>query len=729
MNKKKILSAAVAGGLLATSLLLPVNAAEIKPNNDKIAISVTKVTEALSGKGATHILSIVMPNEKVEGYNTLTRAKLDTLLKARYGEDITVTKVTDSKGTEIQADNTSAKVGTGSIVELSTGNKLAIVLYGDVTGDGIVDLYDTIAIAQNNVGSVKITDPISLKAGILAGSADKSETDIWDTIRVAGYNVGLAGTSGIYGDFIVDEPLFPEDKVESDTVLNEAIDEVNNNKLNDGKYEIALDTTKNEAEFKFLTADTEKISAFTESGLVETLVEKLKEYSEEIEKIELTFTMDKSVTVELTPSDDAGSCKLAAIQLLGGTSGSDLINKTINDLFGKTLTAKFYLRDTATLIPGETVTDENGKKSVTYSLNFVSGINTDSIITSVVDKVNKNEVNAKKFKIALDPETNTGTFGFVNNQNTMTNFIGSGTGLILQLAEALKDEKIEKIELSVTQGNGVVAVAAQAGDESASTVTLKKNASTQEIMTEAYKLMNYAFGITGDGAGHTQLLAKSVLDLAGAELTAKVYIKSGVEVSEGESVTSDASTQYVEYKLKFLVNADEELKLIFDDLNEHKGNDIYRIEFTPENGNVNFNIAQGHGSDKLSELLGQGKTGLVTATTGLLTNISGNNQLTSVTATFAGKTYNLRKGAEGQSSQVVELIKALLEKEDAITSSEEDSYTPNFGDTTLSVLSGKEVTIQFELTEKAAAESNWNQSQSLTVHFNLVNTTFEDNNN
>lgn len=720
MNKKILLSTFVVSGLLATSFLAPKTmAAKIVDVNAGIATTISH-----REKSNDYIMSVVLPNKKSEGSNTLTRAKLVNLLEKKYKKGI-VKEVKKGKKT---LSKTSDKVGTGCTVTLTTGRKMTVILYGDVTGDGVVNLFDTVSIAKHNVGMSKITNKNKLRAGELTGKKIDEKLKLQDTTRVAFYNVGLVGKSTKYGKRIVDEALYPAglvEQVNSDKILNEAIKSLNKNEKNSGKFEIILDAGKNEAEFKFLTEQTEKISNFAESGLVETLVAKLKEYSENLEKIELTFNINGSgsaKTVTLTSTSTEQECIEAAVNLLGGTSTAT--NKTIKDLFGKTLTAKFYLLDTSKLTGGEQGTTDNGKTYVEYKLKFVSGVNTDAQVLSAMDAVNKNEKNTNLFKIDLDPKTNSGTFGFLDNSKTMTDFVGAGTGLIEELNKVLKDERLDRIELSVTQSPAALSKQARQVEEGCTgTMTLKKD--SNDILSNAKKLMNYALGCQD-----SELMKKTVLDLAGAELTAKVYLAQGVEAVEGEEVKSaDSNTNtYVEYKLKFLVNADEELQVIFNSLNNHKGNDIYRVEFTDKaNGNINFNIGKEYHNKTLQELYGKGNTGLVTAAEKLLTNLTGDNQLEEVTATLDGKTYELRKGKTGQAKNVAELINALLGAE--VIKIQDDMEHTNWqveklNNIKLSVLKGKTVDIEIQLTDKAVQESNWNKTKKLTVHFNLVDSTF-----
>ena len=720
MNKKILLSTFVVSGLVATSFLAPKSmAAKISDINAGIAASISH-----GDTSNDYIMSVVLPNKKTEGSNTFTKAKLVNLLEAKYKKGIVKEVKKGSKTLTKDSD----KVGTGATVTLTTGRKMTVVLYGDVTGDGIVNLFDTVAIAEHRVGSSKITDKTKLKAAELTGKKSDGSLALSDTTRVAFYNVGLVGSNTKYGKRIVDESLYPEglvEQVNSDTILNQAVESLNKNEKNGGKFEITLDAEKNEAEFKFLTKQNEKIASFAESGLVETLVAKLKEYSENLEKIELSFNINgngDAKTVELKPGATDEECKEAAIELLGGKDNlSSLTNKTINDLFGKTLIAKFYLLDTSKLTNKETNATQNGKTCVEYKLNFVSGVNTDEEVLSAIDVVNQKKDNANLFKIDLDPKTNAGTFGFLNNKSTMNDFIGAGTGLISELSNVLKDARLEKIELSVTQSPATLKAqpsVQQSGAES--TITLNKNDNPVNILTNAKKLMNYALGTNDSG-----LTSKTVLDLAGAELTAKVYLAQGIETVEGEKVenATEASTTYVEYKLKFLVNADEEMQVIFNSLNNHKGNDIYRVEYKDDTNDINFNIGKNYHNTKLSELYGKGNTGLVIAAQELLTNLTGQNELTDVTATLGGKTYELRKGSKGQSDKVVELINALLGK-DAITGKSDDDWSANFENIELNVLKGKTVDIEIKLTDKAVQESNWNQTENFKVHFNLVDSTF-----
>ena len=149
MNKKTLLCTTIAGTMLVAGL------------------SMTKVKavaeDALARVSSTDKMVVVeLSNEKKE----LTEADIKALVEAKYAEKgatVTVTNVEKVTG---------ELVGTGSIVTLSTGEKLTVVLYGDVNGDGKVSPQDLDKVAMSIIGeeSDKLTGN-GEKAGDIKGAA------------------------------------------------------------------------------------------------------------------------------------------------------------------------------------------------------------------------------------------------------------------------------------------------------------------------------------------------------------------------------------------------------------------------------------------------------------------------------------------------------------------------------------------------------------------------------
>ncbi len=163
-------------------------------------------------KTYNYTMYVLVPSKKEKGNNILTREKVIKLLEAKYREGVVSKIYKQDEKTEISEND--AKVGTGSIVELTTGKRLTVVLYGDVTGDGEINLYDTIAVAEHNVRRKSITDKYKFKAAELTGDKVDGIVTLNDTTRLACYNVALLGVDEKYGMSIVDSGLCQEDYVE-----------------------------------------------------------------------------------------------------------------------------------------------------------------------------------------------------------------------------------------------------------------------------------------------------------------------------------------------------------------------------------------------------------------------------------------------------------------------------------------------------------------------------------
>lgn len=198
-------------------------AASIDGNGKYLTSSISRT--ALSNEDGTttynYTMYVLLPskNEPENKTNFLTKEGVISLLEKKYKQGI-VSKIYKADGTTEITEN-QEKVGTGSIAELTTGKKITIVLYGDVTGDGVVNLYDTVTIAKHNVRISEITDDYKFKSAELTGEDVDGIITLNDTTRVAFYNVGLIGRNNKYGKYIIDEELYPEDFV----------DEVNLDKL------------------------------------------------------------------------------------------------------------------------------------------------------------------------------------------------------------------------------------------------------------------------------------------------------------------------------------------------------------------------------------------------------------------------------------------------------------------------------------------------------------------
>lgn len=477
MNKKILLSSLVAAGvLIPTMLTTNVDAATIAGNGKKL-------TSSVSRSGTNYTLSVVVPsaNTNYKGY-TLTKSDVENLIKSKYTSD-TVTNIT--KGSKKISKNTDA-VGTGCEVTLKSGKKLTVVLYGDVNGDGKVSSQDALAIRKHNIGKSTINaSNIKFKAAELVGSKADSKLKSQDALRIRYYNLNKLGNKTI-----VDSGIYPADTkvVNSDKVLQDAINEINS--ANKEKYTITLDTETNKGYFTFASAITDEtdIKTFKDSNLAQKLVEYLNKNKDSIEKIELKFN---SETQNLTANMDQDAIKNVAIKLLKGTEGK------VNELYGKELTATFYIKNGSELLG-----IKNG--TVTYTLKFEKF--TDGVLSSAVDEINK--ADSDKFTIELNTSNNSGKITFKVDSNTSISTFANSS-LVSTLIEKLKEYKdtVDSIELKLNNGEKT-------------TATLKP-----ESQTDSKSIIEVAKQLLGENI-------TTIDQLKDKQLTATFKFKNGQSASQ-----------------------------------------------------------------------------------------------------------------------------------------------------------------------------------------------------
>ena len=85
-----------------------------------------------------------------------------------------VSKIENNEGEEI---NGKQNIGTGAILNLESGEKYTVVVYGDINSDGIINSNDIASIIENNLGKREITG-LNRKAANLDNSNDEDDLHI-----------------------------------------------------------------------------------------------------------------------------------------------------------------------------------------------------------------------------------------------------------------------------------------------------------------------------------------------------------------------------------------------------------------------------------------------------------------------------------------------------------------------------------------------------------------------
>ncbi len=735
MNKKVLLTSLLASGIVATTILTGnANAATNVPEyGEKL---MTAIEKSITDDAYTMAVLLPSSNPLNNTNNALTKSKVVDLLEAKYKKGIVSKIYKTDKTTEVSAYE--EKVGTGYVVELTTGRKLTVVLYGDVNSDGLVDTKDAVAIAKHNVGSEKLTGYSAEAAKLTSGNTAINTSD---TTRVAYYNVNGLGTDKA-GKALLDMKLYPEDytdaeeTVTSDNVLQDAIDDILDKEGNSTLFDITLDSETNTAEFGLLDS-TKKISDFVNTGLIDKLVDQLKN-NDNLAKIELSVEGLEEGSVVLDKTADSDKCYEAALKLLNALlkkvdGSTDVKELTVDKLFGKDLKAKFYVADTSKLVD-EAVkdTDKIAGTYVEYTLKFVGKVNVDNTMENVLDKVNSTETAKKLFNISFDAKTNTGTFGFLDNESYLTDFVK--TGLVDALAEELTNPNITKIVLSMVKadnGNTTVTETLNYNSDKATNVT--------EVTKAAVELLKGALGVESPESvsqsnedvknkALEELKGKTVLDLAGKTLEAKIYLGENTEVydTDVKTGTEDGKTvKYLEYKLNFLVDATSQIeKNIFEELNTHEGNEYYRVSFDKDNDHlINFDLSNSKKSTKLSEINGSGNTGLYVMAEKIL-NSDPENDIQTISVKYNNENYEIKATDSVKIENAVKLLDKILgtniSSTNTVTSENLKVTDQQLGDVLLSKLEGVSLEVTLGLSEKVVNESNWNATETFTVQFNFI---------
>ena len=407
MNKKILLSSLVAAGvLIPTMLTTNVNAAKIDGKSLTSSISKNNNDE--------YILSVLLPVKNKGDYTgeTLNKSKVTEIVNAKYG--------TYDSVKEIKNNRSDDAVGTGSIVELNSNKTLKVVLYGDINGDGKVGTGDSISLSKHNTSKSVITDSLKLKAAKLTKVNEYISTS--DSVRLSKYNTNKLGSN-----LLIDEELFPEDTViNSDSVLQGAVDEINAEKERD--FTITLDSDNNKGKFVFSNEkkDTDLIKDLKYQELVSALLNKLNEYKNTIKEIDLTFNGNENPVKLTSDMQTIEAIKTVAKELIGAEDPS---TANLGLLNGKELEAKFILNNNAEFVETGVSTE------IKYTLKFLTLEKyTADVLADAVKEVNENN---QSYSIELNSREKTGKFKFKNDSDSIATF----KDLADTLADYLNDNK------------------------------------------------------------------------------------------------------------------------------------------------------------------------------------------------------------------------------------------------------------------------------------------------
>lgn len=433
MNKKLLIGTALASTLLFTSICVPKTfAAKIDGDGNKLTGCVNRLDDE------NLALYVVLSNNM----ESFTKANLDTLIKNKYSDSVTVTEVKKSDNTEISGD--TEYVGTGSKVKLSSkfDEELTVVLYGDVDGNGKSNIVDVLAIKKHANNSDKITDQAKLKAGNLTGKND--EVNAVDALQLKYFTNKLLGKEN-YEKTIVSEAIYPGDldPVNLEEKIEGAIKNIKTG--NDAKLELVLDKDMDVVNFGVEANKTMEDYWLAGFGLITELNNQLQDPN--IDNIEVTLG-NASETLKL----GVNPVEVAKALLNEAFESTDWISKEVDKgLIGKELVAKFNL----TTDNGSEFVDTE-KKSQEYTVKFVSIMTKEAVEAKAkteVEKLNQDSAASDLFNTTVDNDKI--TFNVVNKDKTINDLILNKAGISALIEDLLDDKDISAIVVNYDGENYV----------------------------------------------------------------------------------------------------------------------------------------------------------------------------------------------------------------------------------------------------------------------------------
>lgn len=110
-------------------------------------------------------------------YST-TKTQFDTKLKSKIQETYTIERKTDNATIELKSTDT---ISSGDILTTTSGNKYTLIVAGDITKDGQVDIQDFVRMRRYLLGLRKLDEVETLAAD---ANIDGEELSISDYIRI-----------------------------------------------------------------------------------------------------------------------------------------------------------------------------------------------------------------------------------------------------------------------------------------------------------------------------------------------------------------------------------------------------------------------------------------------------------------------------------------------------------------------------------------------------------------
>lgn len=416
--------------------------------------------ETLNDK-TEYLMSVILPsnNEENKKNNILTQEKVKKLIETKYSKKDLVRNIYKDDGeTQLEAEE---NVATGYIVELTTGRKITVILYGDVNCDGKVDTNDSVTIAGYNVGLLELNDNQKKAAKLTIPSSNEISTN--DTVRLAYYNVNNLAIDGA-GKRIIDEELIPDDETEIIDINNF----INNANSEENRFNIELvDNTMN---FNLEKDKQNTAMNIPDEKIIDILTESLN--NDKIKNIEISC---KGNNIKLEKGENKETITNKISELLKSVLNIEvekdnyyenikqqLANKTLDDLLTLNIDVKINKQDTAQFAENQNGAYKIIFKGTVFLDKWIEEKKSDveSLFEATYDK--ENEI-IKTINVKVKDRT----------KNISTTYGEENNKIIESLVELLNSERITTITLNYVDGG--------------STLTLSPKTSKDQLKSEIEK--------------------------------------------------------------------------------------------------------------------------------------------------------------------------------------------------------------------------------------------------
>ncbi len=370
MKKKLILGITILGILMFTYLSIPnVYSAIIDGEGNYLTCSLNH--SQIDDKWT---LSVVLPSvlPKNEIDVGLEKKEIIELFESKYKKNI-IESIKSPSGDDIIDDDSF--VGTGSIITLKNKTEITVILYGDVTCNGIVDELDAFAIVKYDCNLIELKDETKIAANLVKDNEETQKQEdeskdhnycinALDALRVLQYCNNLVGISEEIGLTIVDEELYVEDEeiflgktIDLDSILNDEIKNIYENDYFNTTYEYGINTINGEIKQRMPKLNDVK-SQINTFDLLASLIN-MEEIDSAIIKANNSqeLILDKSENDNLNKIYDWLSDN--SLEIFNKEDFKDVI---LGDLSGKTFSVTVNLSNNYRL--------ENEETSKTYKIEF-----------------------------------------------------------------------------------------------------------------------------------------------------------------------------------------------------------------------------------------------------------------------------------------------------------------------------------------------------------------------